>query len=387
MNDQTDKIKELAKKLEEIEQFIAKNRKAFQSQPIVQVTGAWNPQPTKAIPISLSQLIKIYNDVPLVLLEYAKKVNLTQESYRQPAQKSLILTEATRANYWIIATEQNSKLQYWLFPNGNITIPLHHVTSIRNLFQLRGQEPNQTSEYIVEEPATVSLLSDGKQWKLEKPGILYIGRTNRDSKESNIKLKEKLVDNSNSPLIGEEVINLLNQVNREMQQIKEDIIELFQETTELESKISLLEEENIFNNSPDSQPKTKPIAKKLTRFNYVGLWLRLLAIVIDSVIIAAAIIVVNFFLYLDAITITIIFLIATWLYMALTESSESQGTIGKQALGIKVIDLQGQKISFGKATVRYIGKIIFSFLFFFIILNQKKQGLHDIIAATLVVKQ
>ena len=38
-----------------------------------------------------------------------------------------------------------------------------------------------------------------------------------------------------------------------------------------------------------------------------------------------------------------------WLYFALMESSSKQGTLGKMALGIKVTDLSGNAISFGRA--------------------------------------
>ncbi len=48
-----------------------------------------------------------------------------------------------------------------------------------------------------------------------------------------------------------------------------------------------------------------------------------------------------------------------WLYYAILESYQIQGTLGKQVIGISVTDLQGDKISFGKATARYFGKSFF----------------------------
>ncbi|MDE5090457.1 MAG: RDD family protein [Trichodesmium sp. St19_bin2] len=48
-----------------------------------------------------------------------------------------------------------------------------------------------------------------------------------------------------------------------------------------------------------------------------------------------------------------------WLYFAILESSQIQGTLGKQIVGISVTDLRGNKISFGKATARYFGKSFF----------------------------
>jgi uncharacterized RDD family membrane protein YckC len=80
-----------------------------------------------------------------------------------------------------------------------------------------------------------------------------------------------------------------------------------------------------------------------------------------------------------------------WLYYSLMESSQRQATVGKLALGIKVTDMNGNRISFLNATGRYFGKIISGAIFMIgyimIIFTEKKQGLHDIMAGTLVVRK
>jgi uncharacterized RDD family membrane protein YckC len=66
-------------------------------------------------------------------------------------------------------------------------------------------------------------------------------------------------------------------------------------------------------------------------------------------------------------------------------------TIGKMALGIKVTDLNGERITFGRATGRYFGKILsgLTLCIGYIIagFSQQKQALHDILAKTLVVNK
>ena len=80
-----------------------------------------------------------------------------------------------------------------------------------------------------------------------------------------------------------------------------------------------------------------------------------------------------------------------WLYWAGMESSAYQATLGKMALGLKVTDLQGEPVSFSRATGRYFGKIISGLLlglgFLMAGWTEKKQALHDIMAGTLVVKK
>jgi uncharacterized RDD family membrane protein YckC len=77
------------------------------------------------------------------------------------------------------------------------------------------------------------------------------------------------------------------------------------------------------------------------------------------------------------------------LYFALCESSAWQGTLGKLALGIRVTDLQGRRISFPRALGRYFAKflsaIILGIGFLMVAWTQRKQGLHDMICDTLVL--
>ncbi len=78
-----------------------------------------------------------------------------------------------------------------------------------------------------------------------------------------------------------------------------------------------------------------------------------------------------------------------WLYYTVFESSSKQATLGKLALGIKVTDIEGNRLSFGRATGRHFSKflsvILLGFGFIMIAFTEKKQGLHDIIAGCLVI--
>jgi uncharacterized RDD family membrane protein YckC len=77
-----------------------------------------------------------------------------------------------------------------------------------------------------------------------------------------------------------------------------------------------------------------------------------------------------------------------WLYSALMESSARQGTLGKMALGIKVTDLNGNRISFGRATGRHFAKFISVMILYIGFMmagwTERKQALHDMIAGCLL---
>jgi len=143
---------------------------------------------------------------------------------------------------------------------------------------------------------------------------------------------------------------------------------------------------------------------------YAGFWLRFCAAFIDGIIttVASAILggVVGVFIgiaiagsgtspqEMESIAEAagnIIGLLIGWLYSALMESSSTQATLGKMAVGIKVTNLNGERISFGRATGRHFGKIIsmipLLFGYFMAGFTERKQALHDIIAGTLVVRK
>lgn len=84
-------------------------------------------------------------------------------------------------------------------------------------------------------------------------------------------------------------------------------------------------------------------------------------------------------------------LATVWLYYALLESSSRQATIGKMALGLIVIDEEGERITFARATGRHFAKILSTLVFFvgylMVAFTQRKQGLHDLIAGTLVINK
>ncbi len=82
----------------------------------------------------------------------------------------------------------------------------------------------------------------------------------------------------------------------------------------------------------------------------------------------------------------------TWLYFALLESSEWQGTAGKRVLGLIVTDMAGQRVTFMRATGRHFSKIVTSFIplgigYAMAGFTEKKQALHDMIASCLVLRR
>ena len=139
-------------------------------------------------------------------------------------------------------------------------------------------------------------------------------------------------------------------------------------------------------------------------YPYKGFWIRLVAALIDSIVLT---IIIIFLAVLSLVVfgttlgegagigmfflVLILASLATILYKPLMEASEYQGTLGKYVLGLKIVDKNGKKISMSSSFVRTILWIIGSQLFLLCLgvlmvgFTEYKQGLHDILANTYVV--
>ncbi len=122
---------------------------------------------------------------------------------------------------------------------------------------------------------------------------------------------------------------------------------------------------------------------------YAGFWERFGAAFIDGLIL----LIPNFlFAYMAGPGLgDILSLLTGWLYCAIRESSPSGATLGKKAVGLKVVNRDGQTISFGQATGRHFGKIISALIlligYLMMLWDKDKQTLHDKMANTYVVKK
>ena len=143
--------------------------------------------------------------------------------------------------------------------------------------------------------------------------------------------------------------------------------------------------------------------------NYAGFWIRVGAYIVDTIVllIAQTIIFTIFGVSMFGATsldpaATDVFAtagggiayaittIGSVLYFVIMESSAKQGTLGKMALGLVVTDADGNRISFLRALGRYFAKILSGLIlligYIMVGLTERKQGLHDMICSTLVLK-
>lgn len=125
---------------------------------------------------------------------------------------------------------------------------------------------------------------------------------------------------------------------------------------------------------------------------YSSFFKRLIATIIDIFVIILSISFIQFFtgVLTGSFPYVLVFFM-TYIYFVFQESSILKGTIGKQAMNLIVTDATGSRISFYKATKRFIWKLIAAIPFFtgyfLIFFTGKRQTLYDIIAETVVCLQ
>ncbi|HIJ84802.1 MAG TPA: hypothetical protein HPQ00_11465, partial [Magnetococcales bacterium] len=141
-------------------------------------------------------------------------------------------------------------------------------------------------------------------------------------------------------------------------------------------------------------------------FGYSGFWRRFAASTIDTLILSLALFIVILIVVFVMVSllktpvdsagnyegiINIFSLFMYWLYYAIMESSPRQATFGKKLLKIKITDIHGNRISFGRASGRFFGKIPSGLLlligYLMAAFTSKKQALHDMMAGCLVVRE
>jgi uncharacterized RDD family membrane protein YckC len=152
---------------------------------------------------------------------------------------------------------------------------------------------------------------------------------------------------------------------------------------------------------------------------YAGFWLRFVAAFIDGIVLWIPLLPIFVLVFLGSfrnlgsmrdpvemraifgpkiVLILLICALGSWLYWGLMESSSWQATLGKKALGLLVTDLEGRRISFGRATGRFCGgRLLSGFpylggLYFLIdclcvAFTERKQAIHDMMAGTLVMRK
>jgi uncharacterized RDD family membrane protein YckC len=164
-----------------------------------------------------------------------------------------------------------------------------------------------------------------------------------------------------------------------------------------------MNEETIID-APHNEVQTPPEA-----WDHAGFWIRLVAHIIDSIIVvvggAFAVFIIAFmgsalvggteqFLPkggapASQLLLNLVFFVIALVYFTFMESSTYQGTLGKRALSLKVVNTRQQRISYPQALGRYFAESFLSPILFIgylmIAFDGCKRGLHDRMSGTYVI--
>ncbi|MFM6906139.1 MAG: RDD family protein [Acinetobacter tjernbergiae] len=134
------------------------------------------------------------------------------------------------------------------------------------------------------------------------------------------------------------------------------------------------------------------------KYEYAGFWIRLGASIIDNLIIMVALVPIGMLMGWNSMYSSEVTSTADWLWQILMVAFcvfcwvKFAGTPGKRLLRLKVLDERtGENVTAGQAIIRYIGYFPATFIFFigliWVAFDPKKQGWHDKMAKTVVVRE
>jgi uncharacterized RDD family membrane protein YckC len=140
-----------------------------------------------------------------------------------------------------------------------------------------------------------------------------------------------------------------------------------------------------------------------TSIQYAGFWARIAAHLVDLLVASVLFSPFEFVLFFHSslrwdqyasdphytIARCTVSITVWWLYAASLESSSRQATLGKRIVGLKVTDLEDNRISFSRATARFFGAFLCDAScgigYLMVAFSKRKQALHDMISRTVVV--
>jgi uncharacterized RDD family membrane protein YckC len=149
--------------------------------------------------------------------------------------------------------------------------------------------------------------------------------------------------------------------------------------------------------------------------DYAGFWLRVVAFIIDSIVLSVLYLLVIIPLYdflhppavfdpdsamqgptlfqqvLTPDVSQLVLILVGIMYYAIMEASRHQASLGKLALELKVTDADGRRLSLSKSVLRNASKLLSASLLLLGYLaaafTRRKQALHDLIAGAIVLKR
>lgn len=135
---------------------------------------------------------------------------------------------------------------------------------------------------------------------------------------------------------------------------------------------------------------------------YAGFWRRYAAVFLDGLVVSLMLVPVAFVAGLAggmlglgqsvafAVALDMLFFVAYAAYCVFMESGERGATFGKRWVKIRVVDMNGNRISAGRALGRFVGHLLSYATVYLGFLIQpftaRKQALHDMVSGTVMVK-
>ncbi len=190
-------------------------------------------------------------------------------------------------------------------------------------------------------------------------------------------------------MIDQNIVNYINQQSKagyDINTIKNALTQQGFNQKDIQDSIN-----QVYNPTAKPQEGGDKMAINMANPTYKGFWIRFVAAFLDSLIIGIPISIISWGLTLATgiLSLNYVVQLAAVVLVVYMDGIKG-GTPGKLILGMRIVNEKGEYIGIPMAILRYIGKILSGIIlgigFFMIGWDAKKQGLHDKITKTYVVK-
>lgn len=134
---------------------------------------------------------------------------------------------------------------------------------------------------------------------------------------------------------------------------------------------------------------------------YAGFWRRLGGSLLDALVIFFPVAIIRVSMGLSAVAFDddydttgliamAVEVVLSWLYAVTQLGSPASATLGMRVVGIRLLDVHGQRPSFARVNGRYLAQVLsvitLGIGYLIMLFNRRRQTLHDLVSGTVVVR-
>jgi hypothetical protein len=123
--------------------------------------------------LPLAKIIDIYHEIPAILEPVCTRVALVPNLTTERIAETIMVERNRHGNYWVLQLRSQG---FFLLPRPGAFDRLAALEGMHKLFDAEG-DPSQDSEFVLQNPVSLTLIKRNDRWQLEQKGQLKFGES------------------------------------------------------------------------------------------------------------------------------------------------------------------------------------------------------------------